>query len=257
MFCLGHLNTQSVSKRRSLLAAGALLSALLAFTTAAQIDPKNPENPYDSLGADHNRGLDAAITGRAEFGSQVLPLLYASFDAVYDLVCSSEDGSNPCQGLTRVPSPAQMASIINAEQRELVIRGRLTSSQLAFYDQIQSAIRLESVEAGIQRIRQIEAEILDSLPASEAQPLLGVASVARHSLSYWDYEASLGAASRFALRDDAYPGLLGPSALRDIAGADAAGFALGYAIGGVSGGVYLGTMCSFYAAMLEIYFLFF
>ncbi len=238
----------SLSRPRLILAAH-LLTVLLPGLAAAQVDPANPANPVDYVGAMHNRALDVGIEAQREVGVEPSLLLVSGVERVMAQFCTSEPKVDPGPACNSIlPYDDRFLRLVQAFNKPehlltQVMEGLSNGQRDEMLYLLEELATLPSdTQAGIEQIRALEAEFAESgLSNDELEVLYGASSVARHSLSYWSYQRGLAKASRWNMGPLGHPGdLLGdPLTLEEVIKADVAGFVAGY--NGSGGNIAIGA----------------
>lgn len=213
----------------ALLAAGSVAGAGQIST---QPDPSNPANPWDHVGRQHNEALDHAVLARQAVGSTDAPLAAAMVGRVieyaaqeYGEACSVVDVDFDAIGRI-VADPAGANDLL------LGMLGKSQRSYLLRIDEVASRLPVDT-RAALEEMKALEAEILETLSADEAAPLLIGAAVGRYSNEYWNTQ--VGAEASPWLEGTAHQN---GSAARKIPGwvkADLKG-AISGGVGGIAGG---------------------
>lgn len=152
------------------------------------IDASNPANPHDDAGRLHNAGLDEVIQLRDDFDGEIRAFALASLQRLREFSCAA-GGEEPCYG--RLPGLRVAKSLAQPEQFQAEIAAALAEDQRPYFESLLTTVREGSVgvEEKLDQLRNLEAEMQLTLSKEQAEPLLKAASVARHSLVYWQGQA--------------------------------------------------------------------
>ena len=118
------------------LLAGALVLATCVTAASAQTGPANPQNPYDSVGSQHNAGLDVVIARRTEVSNRKVPLAAATVARSHDFVCGADAACSASSDM--VVAAARRIGYPEEAQAELV--AALDDLQAGFFKQMVGVI---------------------------------------------------------------------------------------------------------------------
>jgi hypothetical protein len=147
-----------ISRGRTLLASALALLLPCAPLAHAQSGPANPQNPYDSVGQQHNAGLDAVIAMRTEVSNRKVPLAAAVVARSQDFVCGADAACRASSDLI----VAAARTVGYPEEAQAEIAASLNDIQGGFFEQMVGVIdqHAQDPAALARAMAAVEAQIL-------------------------------------------------------------------------------------------------